>query len=90
MAFMPIPIPIPIVIPMTNHQSSGNPIYIKSNKGTYINISAATECDTYECWGSFWVRFCINGSIKYYAESYNTKDEAEKALMYILTYERKD
>jgi hypothetical protein len=81
---------IPIVIPITKQQTAGVPVFIRSYQGTYINVAASTECDTYYSCGRYWVRFCINGWIKYYAESFETKEEAEKALHAILTYEKEE
>ena len=80
MAYIPIAIPLSII----KSSSTGNPIFIPSYTGGFINIGFASECDIYKSWGRYWIKFTINGNYRYYSESFNTEEEAKIELVNIL------
>lgn len=80
-----MPIIVPVMVPhSTSYQSCGQAKFIESyNKDELINIGCACECGVYESGSRWWLWFKINGNYKYYASSYDSREEAKKKLIEI-------
>jgi hypothetical protein len=78
--------PMPIVIPASpqHHYAGGRTYFIESYDGGYINIGASTACDVYYSNKKWWLWFKIAGNHRYYANAFETEEEARKELLKII------